>query len=663
MLTPLLFEPITINGLRIPNRLTMPPMHSNLGSSSEGITEKGIDFYVARAKGGFGLIGVGVIDAYFIDHAGSPDELFLDNDIHIKRYTQLVNRLKQEGTVAYAQIGVRRLFHVSRLHREKANDRPSLSEINAADIEEMIAAVVSTSVRAAEAGFQAIDILGVGGSGHSLFTSQVFNDRTDKWGGSQENRIRFSVETVRGIKKALGEDFPVFYRLHGSEFLPGGYGIEGAKYNAAALERAGVCFFNVTGGGHATSVPQLTPNVPRGAYAYLAREIKKEVKSAFVAASNRNNHPFEAEQILREGKADMISLARQALADPDWPKKVRDGKIYDVRHCIACNECMDVVVIHNKPIRCLVNPRVGVVSEVEPVRPADIKRKVVVVGGGVAGLQFALTAAERGHKVTVIEKNKYLGGMWHQASAPHGRDQLFTFLEWLVNQCNKAGVYFEMDTEATPELVKALSADIVVVSPGSSQHGATIPGSELAHVYPAIDAFNSATVIGERVVVIGGGGIGLEVALYLAARSQPSSDVREFLQLYAACSEGEFDVIGKRAHQVTLISRQKRLGGTIGGSTRWVLQKEASLLGVDAVTSSVAKIITSEGVIVENQRDELLIPADTVFLATGLQPNTELFDSLVRSKVADEIKLIGSPEEAMHAIASVSQAYRLALSV
>ncbi|MCZ2076255.1 MAG: FAD-dependent oxidoreductase [Bryobacterales bacterium] len=663
MLTPLLFEPITIGGLRVPNRLTMPPMHTNLGSMQEGIADEGIDFYVARAKGGFGLLGVGVIDAYFVDHAGSPHELFLENDLHVERYAQLVRLLKAEGTVPYAQIGVRRLFHVNRLHREKSTSRPSLAELPAEEIEEMIQAVAATAVRAAQAGFMAIDILGVGGSAHSLFASRVFNDRTDKWGGSPENRIRFSLETVRSIKKALGEDFPVFYRLHGSEFLAGGYGIEGAQFNAIELERAGVCFFNVTGGGHATSVPQLTPNVPRGAYAYLAREIKRVVKSAAVAASNRNNHPLEAERLLRLNWADMISLGRQSLADAEWPLKARRGDFADIRYCIACNECLDITVIHNKPVRCLVNPRVGAISEVHPIPRTHSKRRVIVVGGGVSGLQFALTSAKRGHQVTLFERKSHLGGMWQHASAPRGREQLFTFLEWLVGQCKKVGVEFRIGTEATPELLRSMSPDFVAVSSGSDPVDSTLPGSDLSHVYPATVALEGHVPIGDRVVVIGGGGIGIEIASFLARRWQLDSEVFEFLDNYAAFADNDREIIERRGHHVTLVSRQRRLGGSVGGSTRWVLNKEASIAGVQMLTNSVAKKITTEGVIVEQRNEEVLIPAETVFLATGLQPNTSVYDELLAAKVAPKIELIGNPEEAMHAIESVSQAFRLALEL
>ena len=241
MLTPNLFEPITIGGLTVKNRLNMPPMHINLGNHEDGIADSAIDFYVARAKGGYGLIGVGIIDAYFVDGAGSPLEFFLETDRHIANYARCVNGIKSYGAVPYAQVGVRRLFPVKTLHRE---DRPKLRNMPAAQVEEMIQAVVDCAVRAAKAGFPAVDILGVGGSAHSIFLSQVFNDRTDEWGGTPEKRLRFATETVRGIKKALGNDFPVFYRLHGSEFLKGGYGVDQAARNAVGLEEAGVCFFN-----------------------------------------------------------------------------------------------------------------------------------------------------------------------------------------------------------------------------------------------------------------------------------------------------------------------------------------------------------------------------------------------------------------------------------
>jgi len=659
LLYPNLFEPITIGGLEVPNRVTMPPMHTNLGNMQDGITEQGGDFYLARAKGGFGLMGVGIIDAYFIDGAGSPLEFFLDNDHHVKNYARIVKGIKSFGAVPYAQVGVRRLFPVKQLHRD---DRPTLADFAEETIEEMIQAVIDTAVRAADAGFPAVDILGVGGSAHSIFASQVFNNRTDRWGGSPEKRIRFAVETVKGIKNALGESFPVFYRLHGSEFLKGGYGIEGAQFNAQQLEKAGVCFFNVTGGGHGSAVPQLTPNVPRGTYAYLAREIKKVVDCP-VAASNRNNEPDGAEEILRHGWADMISLGRQSLADPDWPRKVKASRFEDIRQCVGCNECLDTTVINDKPVVCLVNPRVGVVPELNDTPEADVPKKVVVIGGGLAGLQFALTSAQRGHSVVLFEKMKHLGGMWHHASAPPGREELINFLRWLVVQISKSSIDVRVGTEATPEIVGELNPDVIAVTAGYEPAVPDIPGNDHPNVYPATDAFTGRADIGDKVVIVGGGGIGVEVAPYVARRHQLRPDVVEFLKENNALNEENEWLFDSDGPEVTLTTRQDSLGGSVGSFTRWVLAREAKLAGVKVMYGTTTKEITEDGVVVEQNGKEELLPADTVLLAAGLNPNQRVHEGFKNGESSAEVLLFGDSGALNHAIEAVREAYELALKI
>jgi len=658
MLTPKLFEPITIGGIRIKNRINMPPMHTNLGNEHDGITDQGIDFYVARAKGGFGLIGVGIIDAWYVEGAGSPLEFFLENDRHIANYSRCVDEVRKFGAVPYAQIGVRRLFPVQTMHQK---NHPTLADFPDDKIEEMIQAVVETAVRAAKAGFPAVDILGIGGSAHSIFLSQVFNDRIDKWGGSPENRLRFATETVRGIKRALGQDFPVFYRLHGSEFLKGGYSVERAVENARALAQAGVCYFNVSGGGHATSVPQLTPNVPHAAYAFLAAEIKRAVNVP-VAASNRNNRPIEAEAILRTGWADMISLGRQSLADAQWPNKVARGDFGDLRLCVACNECLDVTVIHNQPVHCLVNPRQGVVSEVEDIPQAAKRKKVTVIGGGVTGLQAALTCAERGHQVTLFEKKAWLGGMWHHASYPSGREELFKFLEWLVQSVGRAGVDIRLGAEANEQTLRDERPDVIIVSTGSDPVTPDIPGVDRSNVMPAIRALMGDAKIGEKVVIIGGGGIGAEIATYLARRWTLRPDVIDFLKAYGALDPAS-PHYQRRGHAVTLVTRQQRPGGSIGGGTRWVVVKELEHAGVRTVNGVVARCITEEGVVVSRRGEEQLLEADTVLLATGLKPNLRLFESLKEKNLAPEIYQVGDPQLASHAIHTVKEAFKLALRV
>lgn len=245
-----LFEPIVIKGLQVRNRIIMPPMHTNHGSREEGITDQAIDFYAARARGGFGMIGVGVIDTYFVPGASSPNAFFLMNDKHVKNHRKVVKEIKKFDGIVYAQIGVRRLWPVSQLHT-----LPKLSSISEEQISEMIHSVIRTAIRVREAGYDAVSLLGIGGGAISIFLSNVLNDRGDKWGGSLEGRLRFPVEMIRGIRSELGKDYPIFFRFHGSEFLPGGYDVETEKVIAHHLETAGVDLFNVSGGSHATSVP------------------------------------------------------------------------------------------------------------------------------------------------------------------------------------------------------------------------------------------------------------------------------------------------------------------------------------------------------------------------------------------------------------------------
>lgn len=658
MLTPRLFDPLTVGGIELKNRITMPPMHTNLGNKEDGIIEAGADFYIARARGGFSLIGVGIIDSYFVEGAGSPLEFFLDNARHVKNYARLVAEVKKHDCVPYAQIGVRRLWPVKQLHRD---DRPTLADFPAEKIPEMITAIADTAERAAEAGFPAVDILGVGGSAHSIFVSQVFNNRTDEWGGSEENRLRFSIETVRAIKKRLGEDFPVFYRLHGSEFLKGGYGVETAARNAQALEAAGVAFFNVTGGGHATSVPQLTPNVPRNAYAYLAGEVKKAV-SVPVAAANRNNDPIGAEAVIRNGWADMISLGRQALADADWPVKAERGDIEDIRLCVACNECLDITVIYDKPVYCLVNPKQSVMSELDDIGEAAEKKKVAVIGGGVAGLQFALTAAERGHSVTLFEKKNHLGGMWNQAAYPRGREELFSFLRWLTHGVKAAGVDLRMNTEADEATIAELAPDVVAVSAANEPDMPDIPGIDGDNVLFAARALDGDVEIGEKVVIIGGGGIGAEIAPHLAKRWTLAPEVAAFLHDMNAV-EDDSPLFAQRGHDVTLTTRQDKIGGTIGESTRWVVNKEVRHAGIKVMNGTTAKQITPEGVIVEQNGKEELLAADTVLVAGGLKPSLALFESMKAAKVAPSVLSVGNSDQPTHAVHNLREAFRLALEI
>lgn len=649
-----LFEPIVIKNLQIKNRIIMPPMHANLGNMEDGITDQAMDFYVARAKGGFGMIGVGVIDTYFVPGASSPFSLFLMNERHIKNHRKVVQEIKKYGAVVYAQIGVRRIWPVSQLHY-----LPKLSSIPEEQIMEMVFSMIKTAIRVRDAGYDAICLLGIGGGAISIFLSNVLNDRTDQWGGSLEKRLRFPTEIIRGIRKEVGDDYPIFFRLHGSEFLPGGYNVEEEKLIARHLETAGVDFFNVSGGSHATSVPQLTPNVPRGAYAFLAREIKSAVNVP-VAASNRICHPLVAEDILRKGWADMVSIARGALADPEWPAKAKEGDFEDIRPCIACNECLDAIFTNDGPIRCLVNPKLGRISEANPLPKAHQQKRVLVIGGGCTGLQAALTCAERGHKVILIEKESFLGGKWRLAGAPPGREELFQFLYWLFRQVKKAGVEIRTGVKITPELLREIAPDFVIICIGVKPRIPDIPGVELPNVVLAQDAIEGTVKIGEKVVVIGGGGVGIETALYLSKKWSSSPDVVFFLIEHKALDKESALSLLRKGHQVTLVARSDRIGKGLGSATKWVLKKELDLANVQIISGSRVKEIKKNGVIVEKNGIEQLVEADTVVLATGFHEDTSAYETLSNLSLQIPIATVATTG---HLIEGIGKAFEVAMKI
>ena len=656
MLLQKLFEPIEIGRLSVKNRLVMPAMHINLGSEEEGLTDQAIDFYETRARGGFGMIGVGIIDAYKFDFS-SPGEMLLDGKPkHIAQHRKMVQRAHAYDTVVFAQVGIRGVWPL-----KEWRTLPRLSRLPEGLVWDLINAAIATSIRAAEAGYDAVDIQGNGAGAVSTFTSQVFNDREDHFGGTPERRLNFVLEILKGIKRRLGADFPVFLRMHGGEFMPGGYGVDRAKANAQLLAANGIDFFSVTNGSHATTVPGLTPNVPPGAYAFCAREIKSVVHVP-VAASNRINHPRVAEDILRKGWADMISLGRPALADADWPRKAEAGDFEDIRICIACNECLDITRIYEKPVKCLVNPRAGRVLELPDIGRAQKCKRVVVVGAGCTGLQAALTSAERGHEVILLERKHYVGGKWQVAFPPPGREELFEFLAWLLRQNKKAGVDIRLRTEATPELVKGLRPDVLIICVGARPVVPPIPGADLPHVVFAHQAIEGSVPVGENVVVVGAGGVGVETALFLAKRWESSHETKEFFYEWPDFTDADRAALEKRGHAVTLVGRNEKVGVGLGGGTRWVLVKEMAKAGV-TVLKKTAAVAIEPGLVrvktADGQSSE--VKADTVVLACGYRPNEDLTLSL--AGIAPETHSLGDAESVQHALNGTGRALEIALAI
>jgi len=650
-----LFEPLKIRNLELKNRTVVPAMHANLGSVEEGMSDEAIDLFAARAKGGFGMIGVPV-DGLFVPGVSSPLEFLVENDRHIMNHRRLTEAVKKWGAVIVSQVAVRRIWSIHEMRKQ-----PKLSEVPEEKIIAMRDGMIKAGVRAVDAGYDAIEIQAIGGTALSIFHSQALNDRTDRWGGTIEKRLTMAIEVIKGLKKELGEDFPVFIRIHGSEFYPGGYTSEEEKVIAKLFEQAGADMISVSGGSHATSIPQLTPNVPRGGYAYLAREIKSVV-SVPVATGTRINDPLVAEEILRKGWADLVCIARGSLADPEWPKKANEGNFEDIRFCVACNECLDrVVVPPEEPLRCLVNPRLGRGLEVEPLPKAARPKKVVVVGGGVVGLQAALNCSERGHEVTLFEQEPYLGGKWLAVSAPPGREEFLTYLVWLTRQVKKAGVAINTGVKVTPEKIRELAPDSVIVCTGAKPWAPEVPGINLPHVAFAQDVIEGKREVGQKIVVVGAGGVGLETALFLARRNFSDPMIIHHLTEFQASEKDIEQASLKKSPEITLVEGESRLGLGVGVGTRWVLLKELRLLGVKTMVEAPLKEVKKDGVVVTKDGAEEFIKADSVVLATGFVPDPSLYEAI--KEVVPETYAIGNTVSKGHAIQGTGEALEVALKI
>ncbi|MBP1742500.1 MAG: NADH:flavin oxidoreductase/NADH oxidase, partial [Deltaproteobacteria bacterium] len=470
---PLLFSPIQINSTLLRNRIVMTAMH--LGYTPGGkITDRLVRFYSLRARGGAGLIIVGgcTIDPY----AGMADMISIKDDSFLPGLERLATAVKGGGAKIAAQlyqagryahssmIGGKKPFSASAVRSRFTGETPRPLDLD--EIPGVQGRFAEAALRAKKAGFDAVEILGSAGYLISQFFSPLTNLRQDQYGGSFENRMRFGIEVVKKVRKAVGASYPILMRLAGNDFMQGSNTNKEAQIFASKLEKAGVDCFNVTGGWHETRVPQLTMHVPRKAYTYLAQGIRSAV-SVPVIASNRINDPGLAEEVLSEGQADLITMARALLADPGLPNKAMQGKENLIIHCVACNQgCFDRVFQY-EPATCMVNPAAGMEAEF-PVNPASKKKRVLVIGGGPAGMKAAITASDRGHQVILVEKNSRLGGQLLLNEKIPGRQEILLAAGDLEKNLKARPVEILFGREADQAFIREQAPDALVLATGAS---------------------------------------------------------------------------------------------------------------------------------------------------------------------------------------------------
>ncbi len=625
--------------MKIKNRLVLAPMATHYADENGAVTLRLKNYYAERAKGGVGLI---ILESGYVHPLGRGGvrRLGLHQDGLIPGLKELVDLIHAEGSKISSQLHhAGRQANVMALHGATP---VSCSSIPAAlegvvprtlkvwEIEELVEAFGQAARRSLAAGFDAILIHAAHGYLIHQFLSPCSNTRKDLYGGSFSRRIRFLKDIVHHCQEVVGKDYPLMVRISASEFIPGGITLKDTQKIAKHLEAWGVKAIHVSAGTHETQEMELQPmDIPRGCLIPLAEGIKKVVRVP-VAAVGRIVDPQMAEEILEDGKADLITLGRALLADPEFPKKTLEGRIEDIRPCIGCLQGCRDRLYQGQPITCLVNASAGFEREYRLI-PAESRKRVVIIGGGPGGMEAARVAASRGHEIALFEKNGHLGGQFHLASLPPYKGEIKFFLQYLTRQIKKLGVKVHLHQEITADKLPQIQADVIILATGGSASKVEIPGVDRENVFTAWEVLTNPEKVGQKVVVVGGGAVGAETAEFLA-------DLQKDVTLIEMLKEIAIDA--ERTHRKLLL---RRLGEK----------------GVKVRVLTQAKAILEGGIEVEFDGQKDFIAADTVVLAAGVKENNELAESLKRLNV--EFYKIGDCQNPRKALDAIHEGFKVAL--
>lgn len=668
-----LFEPIKIGNMELKNRIKLPAM--GIAMAEDGVvTEQAKAFYAERAKGGVALIGLSCTATRLIQ--GPMFGIF--DDRFIPGLRELVESIHANGAKVYAQMGVGYSWafgdgpveHISpsgitptgrpgtafRLGGPLEPTMPKALSVD--EIHQMVDAYGNAALRAQQAGFDGVEVIASVSYTISQFLSPLTNKRTDEYGGSLENRMRFLLEIIENIKSKTGEDYPITCRLSGADLMePKGYDLEDTKKMARMLEKAGVAEIDVMSGWHYAAVPIIQTPVPQGAWVYLAEGVKSAVDIP-VAAGTQIQDPMVAEWVVAGGKADMVYMARALVADPELPNKAREGRLKDIRPCMNCCRCISAV--DDPPIFCSVNARMGREAEYPSDKPAASSKSVLVVGAGPGGIEAARIASLRGHKVTLCDQNPRPGGALLLASITNRRME--PVLNYMKREIEKLPIEVKLNTQVTPALVEKMKPDVVVLALGGAASAPEVPGgSDIV-----LDRGDVQAILGGH--PIPKGGFLRKLVFYLGALFvryfyRPSV-IRWLLRFsfpfkkrvvvvggnFAGCELAE--TLVDRGKKVTIIEESGRLGSDIEITHRWVFLDKLRKAGTKMFKEAKVTEITNKGVKISQAGSTEFIEADTV-VKVGITTNTGLAQEL-EGRVP-ELHLVGDcaePGKLMEAIAS-----------
>ncbi|MFS1475337.1 FAD-dependent oxidoreductase [Vibrio lentus] len=664
---PHLLEPLDLGFTQLRNRVLMGSMHTGLEENKEGL-HKLAAFYEERARGGVGLIVTGGFSPNLRGRL-TPFSAEFSKVKHAKAHQVVTEAVHKHGGKIALQ-----LLHAGRYAMHPfAQSASSIkapiakfapSEMSPRQIKKTIDAFANSAELAQVAGYDGVEIMGSEGYLINQFICKRTNMRYDEWGGSYEKRMRFPLEIVKSIREAVGDDFIIIFRLSMLDLVEQGSTFEDVVLLAQKLEEAGVTIINTGIGWHEARVPTIATQVPRGAFSWVTEKVKPYV-SIPVVTCNRINTPEEAERILSSGQADMVSMARPFLADPDFVNKAAQDQAQFINTCIGCNQaCLDNV-FKGKRASCLVNPRACYETEIV-VQPAQATKTIAVVGAGPAGLACATTLAQRGHTVDLIEKNDRIGGQFRLAMQIPGKEEFRETIRYFANQIDAAGVNLKLDTEATFEML--LKYDEVVMAAGVEPRKLNLEGIDQEKVVDYQTLIREKTPVGEKVAIVGAGGIGIDVATMLTEPTSHSLD--DWLHEWGIDKNmehpgGLYPYPDSFSDKTVWVMQRKagRVGKGPGKTTGWIHKRTLEKRGVNLLGGVSYNKIDDLGLHITIDKKEQVLDADSVIVCAG-QVSVRPFEDMWQ-EFGGKLHVIGGADYAgeLDAVRAIRQGVELAIKL
>jgi 2,4-dienoyl-CoA reductase (NADPH2) len=669
-----LLAPLELGFTTLKNRVVMGSMHTGFEALPDG-RERLAVFYAERARGGAALMVTGGIApneaGCVADHGAKMTSLE-----EARQHNVITRAVHDEGAKICMQI-----LHTGRyaLHKRLVAPSPVQAPINVFKPQELSSEEVEKQINdftrcaqlAQVAGYDGVEIMGSEGYLINQFIVRHTNHRTDEWGGTYEKRIRFPLEIVRRTRKAVGPSFIIIFRLSLLDLIENGSTWDEVVHLARKLENEGVTLLNSGFGWHEARIPTIAAMVPRAAFSWATAKLRQEVSTP-VITSNRINTPDEAENVLADNEADMISMARPFLADPEFVSKAATGRPYLINTCVACNQaCLDHIFT-GRTATCLVNPRAGHEIELN-INLTESPKKIAVVGAGPAGLSFAVTAAQRGHRVVLYEKAFDIGGQFNIALQIPGKQEFEETLRYFRHQIKLLGIKLHLNTQADTELLTRNNFDTIVVATGIIPRLIDIPGIEHPSVLSYIDVLWNKKPVGQKVAIVGAGGIGFDTAIYLThGESLSATNRHAFLEEWGIDSQlihpGGLKPEGPRPckadRELYLLQRKgSKVGAGLGRTTGWIHRTQLRKKTVTMLNSVSYERIDDQGLHIMRRDKKMLLSVDNVVICAGQDSNRELADTLVGSGLP--VHVIGGADVAaeLDAKRAIDQGTRLAANM